>query len=313
VRRGKKDFLKVFKERVGDGLRKSVPLRCYSSFRIGGDADYFFEAKSISELVKSISLAREFLIPFYIIGGGYNILFDDEGFRGLIIKNSSRGIYLKEKEVEALSGTLLREILEFSSERSLGGFEFLAGIPGTVGGAVFSNSGAFGESVGDILNRALLLKVNGEEIEVGNDYFRFGYRTSFIQKSKDILLRASFLFQKTRKEEIQAKIQENLRKRREKLPPPQVASAGSYFKNPVLPDGRRVAAGYLLEKVNAKELQIGEAAVDSSHANFIINKGNASAKEVKKLAEELKKRVREKFNVELEEEVIYLPANPLGA
>ena len=306
----KAGFFKHFLENVGKPLKKSVLLKDHSNFRIGGKADYFFEATSILELVTSILLAREHSFSYYIIGGGNNILFDDDGFRGLIIKNGVKGIKQRGKkaEIEAFSGTPLRDLLQFSIEEGLSGFEFLAGIPGTVGGAVFGNAGAFDQSIGNFLKDAEILGEKGERVKVKRDYFEFSYRQSILSKKHDVLLKAVFEFHHGKKEEIKAHIEENLKKRKRNHPPEGVACAGSYFKNPVLPEGRKVPAAYLLDKVGAKKMREGGAAVYPGHANFIVNQGNASAQDVFRIAQELKRRVRKRFGVELEEEVIFLPA-----
>ena len=306
----KSDFPGYFLDNMGKPLKKSVLLRDYSNFKIGGKADYFFEAISITELVKSILLARERSFPHFIIAGGYNLLFDDEGFRGLIIKNSVKGIkQVREKaEIEVLAGTRLWDLIQFSIDKGLSGFEFLAGIPGTVGGAVFSNAGAFGHSIGKFLKDAEILNSKGKRIKVKKDYFEFRYRHSILSKQNDVFLRAVFELQQGEKGEIKSRIEENLEKRKINHPPWDAACAGSYFKNPVLPDGRRVPAAHFLDEVGAKNMKVGGAVVYGGHANFIINKEKASAQDVLRLAQELKERVRERFSVELEEEVIFLPA-----
>ncbi|NIM59541.1 MAG: UDP-N-acetylmuramate dehydrogenase [Candidatus Aminicenantes bacterium] len=307
---GKQDFPVCFLENMGKHLKKSVPLRDYSNFKIGGKADYFFEAVSITELVKSILLARERSFPYFIIGGGYNILFDDEGFRGLIIRNCVQGIkQIGEKaEIEVLAGTRLEDLINFSIDKGLSGFEFLAGIPGTVGGAVFSNAGAFGHSIGKFLKDAEILNRKGKRVKVKRDYFEFRYRHSILSKQNDVFLRAVFKLQQGEKGEIKSRIEENLEKRKINHPPWDAAYAGSYFKNPVLPDGRRVPAAHFLDEVGAKNMKVGGAVVYGGHANFIINKEKASAQDVLSLAQELKERVKERFGVDLEEEVIFLPA-----
>lgn len=306
----KVDFARIFLNHVGKSLRSSVPLRDYSNFRIGGEADYFFEATSIQEFVASIRIAREHSFPHYVIGGGFNILFDDDGFRGLIIRNGVKGITQRGKgtEVEVSSGTPLKELLQYSVEKGLSNLEFLAGIPGTVGGAVFGNAGAFGQSIGKFLSEAVILDEKRKQLKVKSDYFEFNYRQSFLRKKRDILLKAVFELRFEDKEKIRALIEENLAEREKKHPPQGIACAGSYFKNPVLPSGDRVPAAYLLEKVGAKNMSVGGAAVYSGHANFIVNSERASARDVVQLAEKLKHLVRERFVVELEEEVIYLPA-----
>jgi len=306
----REDFPAVFQDRVGKPLKESVSLKDYSNFRIGGKAAYFFEASTIRELAASILVARSTSIPYYLIGGGNNLLFDDDGFPGLIIKNAVAG---KERrchmEIEAFSGSPLSGLLQFSVKEELAGFEFLAGIPGTVGGAVFGNAGAFERNIGEFLKEALILNHKNEQVRVKRDYFEFGYRQSILKKRHEILLQAVFELDEGEKKKIEARVESNLEIRRKKHPPQGTAYPGSYFKNVVLPDGKKVPAGYYLEKVGAKEMRVGGAYVYPGHANFIINQGNASARDVRRLALELKRRVKEQFGIELEEEVIDLRAD----
>jgi UDP-N-acetylmuramate dehydrogenase len=306
---GNLGFREKFSKTLGKSLKQSVFLHEHANFKVGGQADYFFAASSLVELVGAVHLARQFGIPYYIIGGGYNLLFDDDGFRGLIIKNCVRGI--KKTGVakfETFSGTPIRELLQFCVANNIEGFEFLAGIPGTVGGAVFGNAGAFDRAIGSFLTEALVLDKGGEQVLVDRDYFAFDYRQSRLRISEDLLLRATFMLQEGDQQEIENKIAENLAKREKKHPCKGVACAGSYFKNPVLSDGKRIPAAYFLEKVGAKGLCVGGAAIFSNHANFIINQHVATAKDILSLALELKSRVKQKFGIDLEEEVIYLPA-----
>lgn len=306
-----RDFPSLFLKTLGKPLERFVLLSHHSSFKIGGEADYFFEATSPQELANAVMLARECSLPFYVIGEGCNLLFDDQGFHGLVVKNAVKGIR-REKETEAievLSGTLLKDMVRFCLEEGLGGFEFLAGIPGTVGGAVFGNAGAFGKSIGDYLKEAFLLNVKGEEVRVKKDYFSFNYRHSYLKQKHDLLLKSLFVLSRGERAKIEEKIEKNLEKRRKRHPPGETAYAGSYFKNPVLPDGKKVTAGHLLEQVGAKGMRVGDAVVHHIHANFVINLGKASARDVLSLALELKRRVKEKFSIALEEEVTFLPAD----
>jgi len=302
---------RLFREAVEKSLRRSVSLRPHSSYKIGGRADYFFAARSAKDFKSCLRFVHERTLPFYIIGEGTNILFDDAGFRGLILKNEVKGIDkgLNEGRVEAFSGTLLSDLVDLALEEGLEGIEFAAGIPGTVGGAVYGNAGAFGECIGNFLEEAVLLDRYGEEFRVSREYFQFGYRHSSLKAEHFALLKAVFKLAKGDRRKIKAVVQENLEKRRARHPARTRAYAGSYFKNPVLSDGTKMAAGYLLEKVGAKGLRVGGAAVYSGHANFILNVGKAKAQDVLQLAQELKSRVRKEFGVELEEEVIYLQAD----
>ncbi len=286
-------------------------LSDYSRFKIGGTADFFFEAYSSAELVKAVRAARQYPLPYYVIGAGCNLLFDDEGFRGLIIKNGAKGLSVdRDKgEIEALSGTSLEEMIQFCLEEGMSGLEALAGIPGTIGGAVFSNAGAFGDCIGNFLKEADLLDEKGEEKRVDKEYFTFDYRYSSLRRKHDLLLKAVFALKSGERERIKQRVDEILDERYKRHPPEETAYAGSYFKNPVLPDGEKVVAAALLDEVGAKDLRIGGAAVYERHANFILNQGGATAKDILSLAQELKRRVKEKYDIELEEEVIFFSSS----
>jgi UDP-N-acetylmuramate dehydrogenase len=308
---GYSGFEEQFAKTLGKNLRKSVPLKQHAHFKIGGPADYFFSASSLDDFVQAIRLARRHQIAYYIIGGGYNLLFDDTGFRGLIIKNAVRGIEKAGADrIKVFSGTSIMDLVDYCFAHAMEGMEFLAGIPGTVGGAVFGNAGAFDRDIGSFLIEALILDERGELIPVDRDYFAFDYRQSRLKASRDILLNATFSLQKSGRQNIEKKMAENLAKRVKKHPPWEVACAGSYFKNPALPGGKRVPAAFYLDRVGAKNLSAGGAAVYSEHANFIINKQDATTQDILRLALELKKRVKKEFGIDLEEEVIYLPAEP---
>ena len=305
----RRDFPDIFFDSVGRPLETAVSLKIHSYFRIGGNADYFFEALSKGEIMSSILSARKCSIPYYIIGRGSNILFDDVGFPGLIIKNCVKGIERRdEAEIKTYSGTILQEMVQFSANESLMGLDFLAGIPGTVGGAVFGNAGAFGQEIGALIKEAVLIDKVGNEKKVDRDFFNFGYRNSSLRENHMLILEVVFELKEGFREEIDANIKKNLSMRKRKHPPADVACAGSYFKNPLLADGRKISAAFLLDKVGAKTIEIGGAAVYRRHANFIINKGNASSSDIRLLALELKKRVRDKFGIDLEEEVIFVEA-----
>ena len=305
------DFREKFQKYVGKPLLEGILLRDLSNFRIGGPADYFFEARTAVDLRAAVRAARESGLPHYVMGGGFNLLFDDAGFRGLLIKLGLRGIDLLgtgDGRIRAAAGEPIGDIVEFSAARGFEGFEFLAGIQGTVGGAVFGNVGAFGRAIGDFLEEALLLGADGAEFRVGRDFFEFGYRHSKLKARHDLLLEAVFWLKPGNLEAIQSKISEYLALREGKHPPPETAYAGSFFKNPVGPDGTKTAAGYLLEQAGARGRRVGGAAVSACHCNFLVNENNATARDVLALAVELKTRVRAKFGIDLEEEVIFLPA-----
>jgi UDP-N-acetylmuramate dehydrogenase len=306
---GPVDVAARFFEAVGKPLSRDVSLKELSSFRIGGPADLFFEAPTSEELAAAVGFARRIGIPHYVIGGGYNILFSDEGYRGLVVRNQAQGVTpgTEPGEVEVLSGTHLSRLLQHAIDRGLEGLEFLAGIPGTVGGALYGNAGAFGRAMGDVFVRGLVLDDEGNERPTAPEDMAFGYRHSVLKIKPFIVLNAVLRAVPGNPELVRKTVLENLECRRERQPAWGTPCAGSYFKNPVLADGKKVPAGRLLEEVGAKKLRVGDAAVFSGHANFLINLGRARAVDVLALAAELKKRVRELSGIVLEEEVIYLP------
>ena len=301
----------LFRRALGRPLKKRVSLRRYSSFRVGGRADHFFVARTSRELKSCLEFVHAHSYPYYVVGSGTNMLFADEGYRGLILKNELRGIEGKRgpERVEVLAGTPLADLVSFALEEGWTGLEFAAGIPGTVGGAVFGNAGAWGEAIGQRLLDAVLLDGRGREVRVGDDDLEFGYRHSLLKRKHLTILRVALGLRTGDLGRIKAKMEESLAKRKAPCPSPKMAYAGSFFKNPVLPDGTKVAAGRLLEKVGAKELRKGRAAVYPGHANFILNLGGATAADIRGLARTMKMRVKKEFGITLEEEIIYLPAN----
>ena len=304
-------FREAFIERLGTSPSENVPLSAMSSFGIGGPADLFFEARTEDELAAAVDLAAEEKYPFYVIGGGNNLLFDDAGYRGIIIRNRLEGLVLGDGRLTVLSGTGLPCVLREALNASLIGLEFMAGIPGTVGGAIFGNAGAYGSSISDVLETATVLRTNGRRETLSREDLGFGYRDSVLKTAAGagIVLSASLLCSPGDSRGSEVKIREILEKRRTRHPPLGTACAGSYFKNSCSATGMRIAAGQLLEQAGAKGMAVGDAAVYDGHCNFIINKGNARSRDVLSLAEELKDRVFTAFGVRLEEEVIYLRAD----
>lgn len=307
------DLAHEFQRAVGKPLRTGVSLRDYSSFRIGGAADYFFEASSTGELAAALAFARG-KIPCYVIGGGYNILFADAGFRGLIIRNRAEGVSggIEEGRVIVDSGTPIARIVQFAVAGSIGGLEFLAGIPGTAGGALSSNAGAFGQCIGDRVLEASVVDEKGEKIILAKSGLELGYRDSRFRRKRETVLGIVLDARKGDRVASSARISDYLEKRRERHPPWSVASAGSFFKNPTSPDGSKIPAGRLLQDVGAGDIRIGGASVFQGHCNFIINTGNARAGDILRLAAELKERVKARFGILLEEEVICLGESSPG-
>jgi UDP-N-acetylmuramate dehydrogenase len=300
----------AFRDVLTETLKKAplehVPLERVSSFGVGGPADLFFEAGEEDDLVRAAALASREGFPYYVIGGGSNLLFDDSGYRGLIIRNRIEGVDVLPNRLAARSGTALSALVREALGHGLRGLEFLAGIPGTVGGALFGNAGAFGRSLGEAFEEAALLESGGERLTVGRADLTFGYRRSSLQEKHALILGATFSVTPGDPRASEAEIREYLDRRRAKHPPCGTLCAGSYFKNPVGRDGVRVPAGRLLEEAGAKGMSIGGAAVYEGHCNFIVNKGNARSDDIRNLAAALRELVLGKTGVLLEEEVIYL-------
>lgn len=292
-------------------LQKNVPLRDYVTFKIGGPAELFFEAKSREELIAAVNYARSQNIPYFVLGGGSNLVVSDEGVDGLVIHNVCRDFCVidhKKKIINIASGFNLSELIKLAYLNSLAGVEPFTGIPGTIGGAIYGNAGAYGKSISDVLIDAEVLFPDGSIKTVDNSFFNFDYRTSRLKTEPLIVLSARFQLNPGNRENIHQTMAEIIKQRKSKHPDPSIGCAGSFFKNlPPLPgESRRRPAGALLEQAGAKTMSYGGASVYEKHANFIINKGNASSKDVKMLAQLLKEKVRNNFGIELSEEVLYI-------
>ncbi len=305
------EFPAFFQARAGRPLRTGADLAPLSSFRIGGRADFLFEARTGAELTASVGAAREAGMPFYVVGGGFNVLFDDAGYRGLLVRNAAAGLEegAAPGEVRASSGTAVGALVSWTLDRGLVGLEFMAGIPGTVGGALYGNAGAFGRAIGDVAREVTVLDRRGAEIRVGGPDLSFGYRRSGFQAEHPLVLGCVLALGPGDTAAARKTVAENLERRRTRHPPWGTPNAGSYFKNPTLPDGTRCAAGLLLEKAGARGMRSGGAAVYEGHCNFLVNAGKATAADVLSLAAELKAKVERSFGVRLEEEVVRVPAD----
>lgn len=255
--------------------------------------------------------AVRFKLPYVVIGLGTNILVSDEGFRGLLIRNySPQKVHVEGTQMWAPSVVSLSRVVEAACLNGLTGMEFATGIPGTMGGAIYINAGAFGASISDRITWVKVITPSGKTRKVRSDKFGFGYRESRLKYTGEIALGAWLELKHGNEARIRKQMDEILALRASKHPPYGSKNAGSYFKNvdPEKPGERRQAAGMFLEKAGAKRLRKGRASVYHGHANFIINEGRAKARDVLELAEILKKRVYEKFGIRLKEEVRYLDA-----
>jgi UDP-N-acetylmuramate dehydrogenase len=288
-------------------VEKNVPLARYSNIRIGGPAQYLAVISDQTLFIELYRFCREISLPFLAIGQGTNILFSDKGRAGMTaVINFDKLVTVAKNAVVAEAGATLEQVMDVCIENGLNGFEFASGIPGTIGGAVFGNAGAYGNSIGELITRARILTPEGKIQHVGRDFFKFAYRHSFLKEYPAMLLQVELQLEKGDTETIAARCREIMDKRRAKLPPDDTATAGSWFKNIKDEEGRATAAAVYLEAVGAKETSIGDAAVHPKHANIFYNKGRATAAEMLKLQEILQARVFEQFGVRLQREVIYI-------
>ena len=284
------------------GALFNEPLSKHTSFRIGGPADVFLMPRHTDELIGIFDKCRNLGCPFTLIGDGTNILVTDEGIRGVVVSTKLMNLYefKDDGRLRAFAGARLGKLAEEAVNRSFDGLAFASGIPGTVGGAVFMNAGAFGCEVGNLVESVVAYE--SDMIVLSNEEMDFGYRKSILQDSSLIVLEVNFRLQKGVMCKIRQKMTE-LNSRRKESQPLNSYSAGSTFKRP--PGG---FAAQLIDKAGLKGLQIGGARVSDKHAGFIINTGNASSKDVLDLMEAVQHKVYKIFGVYLEPEVRVLGA-----
>ena len=278
------------------------PLSKHTSFRIGGPADAFLLPKDADELVDIIEKCKKFDYPFTLIGDGTNVLVLDGGIRGVVVstKQMNASWLTDDGRLRALAGARLGRLAEQAASKSFDGLAFASGIPGTVGGAVYMNAGAYGSEVGDFVESVTVF--GDERIILNKEEMRFGYRKSVLQNSSFYVLEVTLQLQLGDSQDIRKKMID-LNNRRKESQPLEALSAGSTFKRP---PGRYAAE--LIDKAGLRGLQIGGARVSDKHAGFIINMGSASARDVLELMEAVRKKVYDCHNVWLEPEVRVLGA-----
>ena len=307
---------------LGDGLRTAEPLRLHTTFRIGGPADFFFVARSSERLVAALRAGHELGLPVFLLGGGSNLLVSDAGLRGLVLRNAWEEIEFEGAVARVGCGADFLGFIGHCRDRSLAGLEFAAGIAGTIGGALYGNAGCYGRDIGSHVVDCTHVTPDGATIETRPAaWYEFGYRDSRLKRDPRVLLSCRLQLAPGERAAIQREMDEKLETRRVKHPDwRSEPTAGSYFKNlppdwqrpgaKHSPGTRRVAAGQLLDECGCRGLRVGDAMVFAKHANMIVNAGQASAADVLALAEEMKSRVRERFGVTLEEEVMFLGERP---
>jgi len=304
-------------------IQENINLSNYTTFRIGGPARYFTQATTSDELREAIEFAKNHSLDFFILGGGSNILISDAGFKGLVIKIKLGGIKIENESLEVEAGIPLAKIVRVSIENGLTGLEWATGIPGTLGGAVRGNAGAYGGEMKDIVNSVKILDANEMKIKIlQNKECDYRYRESMFKNSPNLIIISAVLsLKKGNKDEAQKKSQEIIAGRAKKLPQ-GAPSAGSFFINPVVKNEKlirefeeekgvkskesKLPAGWLIEKADLKGKKVGGAIVNDMQANYILNTGKAKAEDVVILASLIKQKIRVKYGVQLKEEVQFV-------
>ena len=320
-------------------FQKNVKLAPCTTFRIGGSASFFCEAKNEEEILEALEFARGKNLPIFLLGGGSNVLVNDKGFSGVVIKISNFKFQISNLRITCDAGCLLSKIVNESVKANLTGLEWAAGIPGTIGGAVRGNAGAFGGAMANVVDSVKVLNIQNtktQDTKQNTGYktqdlkllqimnyklqdCKFLYRDSIFKKNPNLIILSAVLkLKKGDKSESEKRVKEILAKRKKKQPT-DFPSPGSFFKNPIAKDKKlveqyetdtgnkirdgRIPAPWLIEEAGLKGKKIGSAMVSEKHANFIVNTGKATAEDVIMLAAIIKTRVRNKFGIQLKEEV----------
>lgn len=312
------------------GVQENIPLAPHTTFKIGGPAEYFFTAKNAEDVKNAIKVAKELKLLYYIIGNGSNILVSDQGFEGLIIKIQSSKLKVqndnsKFKIIECDSGVMLGKLVNKAIKNGLMGLEWMIGIPGTLGGSIYGNAGAFGYAISESVERVEALDMRDLSIKLlGNKDCGFAYRHSVFKEKKYIILSAVLKLKKGDRTESEKIIKEYIAKRRVKNP--AGPSAGSVFKNPLISENQKayeklskryseiekfrsagkISAGWLVEEYGLLGKRIGGATVSLGHGNFILNAGSAKAEDAVMLISLIKEKIRVNFGIQLEEEIQYV-------
>ncbi|MDQ5976772.1 MAG: UDP-N-acetylenolpyruvoylglucosamine reductase [Patescibacteria group bacterium] len=301
-------------------IRKQEPLSRHTSFGIGGPADMFVEVAGPLEIAESIELALREKVPYFVIGGGTNILFADAGYRGLVIKIADGGIAVRGPVIEAGAGISLKRITETARDQSLAGMANLAGIPGSLGGAVRGNAGAFGTEIGGLVRSVKVFnKDTGMVRELSTEACGFAYRESLFKKQVELIILSAEILLTPGDKGIISSEMERIIALRESKHAQSAKCAGSFFMNPVVKDEKlreeftrdtgappkdeKLPAGWLIDHVGLRGKHVGGARVSDQHPNYIINTGGATAEDVIILVSLIKRRVRDDLRVQLKEEV----------
>ena len=298
------EALADFLENENIEYRQNEPMRAHTTFKIGGEADIFIIPASPAALIYAVKKCNELEIPYFILGNGSNLLVSDGGIEGAVISLSGINSIISDGEkITCGAGAMLSSVCLKALSLSLTGLEFAYGIPGTAGGALYMNAGAYGGQMADVIESAECLTATGEIKTLKKEDMRLGYRRSVFKKGGLIIISLTFALKKGDKAEIKAEMDELLNRRKQKQPL-EYPSAGSTFKRP-----EGYFAGALIEKNGLKGLTVGGAQVSEKHAGFVINRGVATAADVKAIIGKIQKKVFENDGVMLEPEVIFKGRN----
>lgn len=278
------------------------PLKNRTTFSIGGKCDFFVSPKTLEQIEQFLPFCKDNEIPIFVLGRGSNLLVSDDGFKGIVLstQNLKEISLLPDGNVLCQSGASLSRLCKFALENSLSGLEFAYGIPGSVGGAIYMNAGAYGGEISDVIVSAEAIDFDGNRIIYEKDKLELGYRTSRFQNENSIITSGIFKLKHGNPSEIKEKMDEFYRRRKEKQPL-EYPSAGSTFKRPV---GGYASA--LIEQCGLKGLTVGGAQVSEKHSGFVINIGGATCEDVNKLVSKIKKEVFDKTGILLEQEIKYV-------
>lgn len=295
-------------------VKTNEPMSKHTTFKIGGPADYFVTVDSVSNLVDILRYLDGEGAPYFVLGGGSNMLVKDEGYRGVVVHVSAQKFEIDADRLTADAGSVTVEVARQSIQAGLTGFEWGVGVPGTIGGAVRGNAGAMGGEMKDVVESVEAYR-DGEVIRLTNAECGFGYRESIFKHSRDVVLRATLVLERSENKEGMKKALEHLQYR-SKTQPQGYASTGCIFKNFEI-SGQKldfevpeefikrgtIAAGWLVDQAGMKGAQVGKAMVSERHGNFVVNAGGASAADVMALVEQIKEKVYTKFRISLQEEI----------
>ena len=296
-----KKIIDKFKKIDGLNVEENVLLKNYTTFKVGGPADIFLTPKNEIALLELIKVIQNINTPYFVLGEGSNVIVGDKGYRGIIIYTGELNeVLVNENNIKAQSGATLKDITKIAQENSLAGMEFACGIPGSLGGAVFMNAGAYGGEMNDIIVNVSAVNNKGKKVILDKEELELSYRNSIFQEKNYIILDATMELNYGDKDQIKERM-DVLNQKRQNKQPLEYPSAGSSFKRP-----ENHYTGPLIEKAKMKGYQIGGAQVSEKHAGFIINKGDATAQDILNLIKKIQKEVYEISGVKLKPEPKFL-------